>query len=195
MKSMNINLRTSAALLILLASQPSVAADGALNVTGAITDATCTVLGVISDSDIGTRQPQLSPVITLTNLSENSNAVTAISQFQIHLKGCYASASQKNIRIKMTSPYADSYGKLANAIRDGAKGKVVVLYERNITSGGGGQFMPVGYGRSATAWNDLPTTGDGIVRFGFTAVAQEAWQEIIAPGAFSTFVDYEMEYQ
>ncbi|MEM0654425.1 fimbrial protein [Klebsiella huaxiensis] len=185
---------SAAAVLMLLVSQSGIAADGTINVTGAITDTTCTVLGVISDSDVGTRQPEINPVITLTNLSENSNAVTAINGFQIHLSGCYVRASQKNIRIKMSSPYAGSDGKLHNAIRDGAQGKVVVLYERSLGSGGG-QFMPVGNGRSATAWSALSTSGDGLIRFGFTAVAQEAWQETATPGAFSTSVDYEMEYQ
>lgn len=198
MKSMKNKIKPIVATaLILLVSPTGITADGTINVSGAITDSTCTVLGVISDSEIGTAQPVLNPVITLTNLSEDSNSASSFRWFQIHIKNCYATAQRQNIRIRLTSPWADSNGYLRNALSDGAKGKVIMLYERSVINNSN-QSLPVGQGRSATAWFNLPAQNggeDGTIRLGFIASAHTAYGETATPGAFSTSVDYEMEYQ
>ncbi|MDG1643630.1 type 1 fimbrial protein [Klebsiella huaxiensis] len=185
------------ALTLILSSPLLQASEGSLTLSGAITDSTCNILGVISDSKIGTAQPVLNPVITLTNLSEDSNSATSFRWFQIHIKNCYAAAQRQNIRIRLASPYADSSGYLRNAIRGGAQGKVIMLYERSVTNNSN-QSLAVGQGRSATAWFNLPAQSggeDGIIRLGFIASAHTAYGETATPGAFSTSVDYEMEYQ
>lgn len=74
------------ALTLILSSPLLQATEGSLTLSGAITDSTCNVLGVISDSEISTAQPVLNPVITLTNLSEYSNSATSFRWFQIHIK-------------------------------------------------------------------------------------------------------------
>ncbi len=185
------------ALTLIMSSPLLQATEGSLTLSGAITDSTCNVLGVISDSEISTAQPVLNPVITLTNLSEYSNSATSFRWFQIHIKNCYAAAQRQNIRVRLTSPYADSSGYLRNAISGGAQGKVIMLYERSVTNNSN-QSLPVGQGRSATAWFNLPALSgseDGTIRLGFIASAHTAYGETATPGAFSTFVDYEMEYQ
>ncbi|WP_058910578.1 fimbrial protein [Entomohabitans teleogrylli] len=196
---MNINQGgLSLAFCLLLTATVVLAESGSLIVSGAITTSTCTVLGVISDKDIGTGQPEINPSITLGNLSEYDNSANSFRWFQIHLKDCYASASQNRIRIRLSSPYADKNGYLGNAISNGAQGKVIVFYERNLDTNNS-QFLPIGQGRSATAFRTLPMAGntgvDGTIRFGFIASALDAYNETVTPGPFTTSVNYEIEYQ
>ncbi|VUS96500.1 fimbrial protein [Klebsiella spallanzanii] len=182
------------ALFLTLASPAIQAADGSLSVNGAISDSTCSVLGVISESDIGIAQPVLNPVITLGFLSDDENMDTRMHYFQIHLKNCYTTASHQNVRINLTSPHADSDGLLHNEIPNGAKGKIIHIHERD-----DGTWSQVRVGAENTL-NTQPlltpnASGDGIIRFRFLAVASNGIGQSTIPGPFSTSMNYEMEYQ
>lgn len=189
----------SALVLFLLGtlsiSPPGQAQKGSLAINGEITAPTCKVLGVIADSEIGTGRAEPNATFVLANLSEHSSSADSFRWFQIQLSNCFASAQHNLVSLRMSSPWADKNGYLRNALPDGAQGKVVSLYERNIDTGSS-QFMPVGTGRSGTAPRALHTSGhDGTLRFGFIALATQAHNEDVTPGPFKTLVNYELQYQ
>lgn len=186
------NMLLPLALGALLTATQGKADNGTLAVQGEIIAPTCKVLGVIAESAVDSGSPVLNATFALNNLSENNKADNSFIGFQIQLSHCYATARHNLVSLFMSSPYADEDGYLRNALPDGPQGSVVMLYSRNLERNGG-FLIPVGRGRSTQAMHTLEK--DGIVRFGFSAMAVPEYHKEVTPGPFSTLVNYEVQYQ
>ncbi|WP_058910582.1 fimbrial protein [Entomohabitans teleogrylli] len=127
----------SGAILFLFTPLVYSAANGTLTIDGKIIDGTCTVLGAATkggtpSTNITVRLPQVSTGMT--------DPVFTGETFYIYLKGCRATATQKNIVAKFSSNNIHNNQTLSNTTTGGATNlgiKITHWYERNQGMGRG----------------------------------------------------------
>lgn len=143
MKIKNSILATT--ILLTLLSALAQAQDGTMTVEGKITDGTCTVLGAAEvggtpSTNTTIRLPKVSTAVQ--SLAGNGMRSTEEGRFNIYLKGCKATAAQKNVAVSFSSANVFSSNTsyysgeaLLNTAINGAEGLGILINMYNANDG------------------------------------------------------------
>ncbi|VUS96353.1 fimbrial protein [Klebsiella spallanzanii] len=135
----------TATILFPLLTSVVQANDGTIAVEGKITDGTCTVLGAAEEGGTPSmnttiRLPKVSTAIQ--TLAGGGTRSTGEGRFNIHLKGCKATATQRNIAVSFSSANVFTSGEsyysgeaLLNTAINGANGIGILINMYNANDG------------------------------------------------------------